>query len=421
MFRRYLGNYIGYTLMHLILSPYLTIRGLLRARKRSYQQILWSRLLLFPLRKAPKRSHAIYGLGIGEAAKAAKFLQIIQTHTGAKGYVLCETDEAQRSEFEKVDFYPAPFNNPLSVLIALLILRPTAIWIVENLNNHHFKAIAAALRVPLIMFNVQDSIDDDLANSQAFWRMPLIGLYATQSEVQATKLRTFHQLDHHVWVVGPLAMGPPAVAMDSEAEPDRWRLQLGIHPSQGPVIVAASTWEADEVAVIDAFSQFRAEYEGAVLVIAPRDIARTPQLQTRLQLGGLVCARRTQAKIGAKPDVVVLDSLGELRHVYAIADLAFVGGTFDPSVGGHSPLEAVAFFTPTACGPWFSHQRELMERLLSRDLVVSAMNPVELCRAWTKLYKCPGLRSELATRYKAFLVENELETEKFFVSATKGS
>src|SRR5262249_59551804 len=58
------------------------------------------------------------------------------------------------------------------------------------------------------------------------------------------------------------------------------------------------------------------------------------------------------------PDVLLLDSLGELAGLYAVVAAAFVGGTLVPT-GGHNPLEPARFGVATAVGPSMENFREM--------------------------------------------------------------
>ncbi len=116
-------------------------------------------------------------------------------------------------------------------------------------------------------------------------------------------------------------------------------------------IVAGSTWEGEEVAVLDAVGAFTPR---PLLVLAPRDPRRFDAVATLLETRGLAWARRTALR-GAVPtgvDVILLDTLGELAGLYDHARAAFVGGTFDARVGGHSPAEPQAAGCPVVHGPF---------------------------------------------------------------------
>ena len=117
-----------------------------------------------------------------------------------------------------------------------------------------------------------------------------------------------------------------------------------------PLIIAASTRAGDEARVITAV---RALSGRPRLLLAPRQLQRVPELAALLHAAGLIWVARSSV-VGEVPpgvDVLVLDTLGELHGLMALGDVAFIGGTFDPSLGGHSPVEALAAGLPVVHGP----------------------------------------------------------------------
>jgi 3-deoxy-D-manno-octulosonic-acid transferase len=72
--------------------------------------------------------------------------------------------------------------------------------------------------------------------------------------------------------------------------------------------------------------------------------------------------------------IFLLDSIGELASLYALARVAFIGGSLVPS-GGHNPLEAAQFAVPTTIGPHYENFRDIVDLLRARD-AIKVLNPV---------------------------------------------
>jgi len=110
------------------------------------------------------------------------------------------------------------------------------------------------------------------------------------------------------------------------------------------------------------------------VVVAPRHQERFEYFAERLSAHGLAFRRRSGAA-GSEfssdprqlaPDVVLLDTLGELERVYSFADAAFIGGSLVPGFGGHNPLEAAAYGVCVAMGPHCENVDDLIESLRER-------------------------------------------------------
>ena len=118
-----------------------------------------------------------------------------------------------------------------------------------------------------------------------------------------------------------------------------------------PTLVAGSTWPADEAVVLPAFDAVRKAGVPARMIIAPHEptldhITRIVDAVKRLQLS---FARLDEPNAG-EADVVIIDRVGVLGDLYALADIAYVGGGFH-AAGLHSVLEPAAFGTPVLFGP----------------------------------------------------------------------
>ena len=125
-----------------------------------------------------------------------------------------------------------------------------------------------------------------------------------------------------------------------------------------PTLVAGSTWPADERALLAAWTRVRATVPSARLVIAPHEPTEshlTP-VERWASVASLRCARLSVSD-ARDADVVLVDRVGVLGDLYALADAAYVGGGFH-AAGLHSVLEPAAFGAPVLFGPRFANSRD---------------------------------------------------------------
>jgi 3-deoxy-D-manno-octulosonic-acid transferase len=128
------------------------------------------------------------------------------------------------------------------------------------------------------------------------------------------------------------------------------------------VITAGSTHPGEEEMVLEAFKALSAEFDGLKLVIAPRHPERFSEVEGILRKSGVEFARRSK---GGGAEVVLLDSIGELMTVYSFSDIAIVGGSLVPGIGGHNLLEPAYFGKPVVYGEHLTTylgMAELLER-----------------------------------------------------------
>ena len=138
-----------------------------------------------------------------------------------------------------------------------------------------------------------------------------------------------------------------------------------------PTLVAGSTWPADERVLLEAWGRLRGEVREARLIIAPHEPvhAHVTSLERWAESAGLSHARLDSAGAGMA-DVVIVDRVGVLGDLYALADVAFVGGGFH-AAGLHSVIEPAAFGAPVLFGPRWRMSRDAA-LLLRADGAVAA-------------------------------------------------
>lgn len=152
-------------------------------------------------------------------------------------------------------------------------------------------------------------------------------------------------------------------ALGDEEERMRNPLLRRLRDETVVTVVAGSTWPADEERLVPAFARARRE-EALRLVVAPHepDATHLTGLERRLDAAGLTHARlaEVEAGTGPLPEVVVVDRVGVLADLYAIGELAYVGGGFH-SAGLHSVVEPAALGVPVLFGPRHGNAREANE------------------------------------------------------------
>jgi len=127
------------------------------------------------------------------------------------------------------------------------------------------------------------------------------------------------------------------------------------------VIVAGSTHETEEESVLKAFVEYRKQVR-AKLIIVPRHPERFDSVYTLIKeyasIHKLSLSRFSKEK-SFDADMILIDAMGELNNIYAISDIAIVGGAFKEGIGGHNPLEPAHFGCKIITGKHFPDQKEL--------------------------------------------------------------
>jgi 3-deoxy-D-manno-octulosonic-acid transferase len=120
---------------------------------------------------------------------------------------------------------------------------------------------------------------------------------------------------------------------------------------------------------------------------------------------GFVVERRTALQAPWAADVLVLDTLGELAQVYALATVVFVGGSLEPH-GGHNVLEPAAAGKPVIVGPHMDNFREIADEFRAAGALVQVGAPAELGPAVADLLTDPERRDAIGRRARALIARN---------------
>ena len=130
------------------------------------------------------------------------------------------------------------------------------------------------------------------------------------------------------------------------------------------VIVAGSTHPSEEESVLKSFIEYRKQENSAKLIVVPRHPERFNdvwQLMNSYADKNSLSISRFSEKTDFETDLVLVDAMGELNNIYAISDIAILGGAFRDDVGGHNPLEPAHFGCKIITGKHFFHQKELFK------------------------------------------------------------
>jgi 3-deoxy-D-manno-octulosonic-acid transferase len=288
-------------------------------------------------------------------------------------------------------------------------------------------ARAAARGIPVVLISATVA---DGSGRLGWWSRQLLGdAYSALTSVgaidsaHAERLVSLGVSRDAIGITGDTRFDQVWARANASARPSSLLARLA---STAPTLVAGSTWPADEAVLLRAWTAIHANTTQRMatagsatvgsattrtvrLVIAPHEptpahcatIERWAQ-QSSLHLRRLsdieadlrTAPHHAQADAPAdNVDVVLVDRTGVLGDLYALADIAFVGGGFH-SAGLHSVIEAAAFGVPALFGPQHHMSREA-QLLLSAGAAYAVRNASEL-QARIEAWLSDGARREEA-------------------------
>jgi 3-deoxy-D-manno-octulosonic-acid transferase len=169
-----------------------------------------------------------------------------------------------------------------------------------------------------------------------------------------------------------------------------------------PILLGGSTWAGEEAILLRAYRTLKARHPGLLLVLVPRHAERTRQVVAELRRGGFQWVQRSRlsgdsAPADPRPDVLLVDTTGELRDFYALASVIFVGKSLTQR-GGQNVIEPAALGKPVVVGPNMQNFLPVMDDLRAADAIVQVQDEAGLTAALEALMDDPARRGELGRR-----------------------
>jgi 3-deoxy-D-manno-octulosonic-acid transferase len=250
-----------------------------------------------------------------------------------------------------------PLDTQLSMQRAFERWHPAAVFVCETDFWPEFSTQCRRRQVPLFLVNGRISSKlADFYNSFAGLAELVFGAYtllAVQGENDAGRLRSVGVESCRIKVLGnmkaDLTVAPGSVDL---AAVRNWLA--------GRKTVVFGSLHPGEFSLLQLVIRSQAT-SGRAVILAPRNPALAEEWRQTLSAAGVTSCRRS---IGLEDSaVMILDTMGELAAVYALADVAFVGGSLTGDIGGHNPLEVIQQSVPLLMGPNCRNFSDLVEEL----------------------------------------------------------
>ena len=182
------------------------------------------------------------------------------------------------------------------------------------------------------------------------------------------------------------------------------------------LLVAGSTHEGEETVLLAVYKQLSTHHPDLLLLLAPRHLERVDTVMRHVQAHHCQALRRSHCAswhpaAEAGPEVIILDTMGELAALYSLSTAAFVGGSLVP-VGGHNALEPAVFARPIFFGPYMHHFPELASLLCQAGGAIQVHNAVDFYDHLSHLLATPEEAEAMGQRALRALAANRGALER---------
>ncbi|MEE4638035.1 MAG: 3-deoxy-D-manno-octulosonic acid transferase [Wenzhouxiangella sp.] len=362
-----------YRLLTLLLTPL----ALLRLQRGETQPGRWRERLGW-MDDAPPGTVWIHAASVGEVNAAQGMIQALldcgetllistMTVTGA--------NRCMALFGERVEHRYLALDNPFAVKAWLKRTRPRIGLVVETEIWPELFARCRSVKIPLLMISARVSTPA-LRRYRRFARLfsqalASVDLATCQTETDARRLESLGLRPERCVVTGNLKFDielPEDLGAQAEALRSAW--------GQRTIWTAGSTRPGEEPILIAAHDTLQKSYPQALLVLAPRHPDRAAEVAELLNDRGLEWCRFGEV---ARPStsVILVDRLGVLMSCYAVAQVAFVGGSLVRR-GGHNLLEPAGLALPVLTGPHLDQQTEAADALESTGGLIRVVDANDL-------------------------------------------
>ncbi|MFN3467167.1 MAG: 3-deoxy-D-manno-octulosonic acid transferase [Candidatus Brocadiales bacterium] len=296
---------------------------------------------------------------------------------------------ARKNFGDKLSFY-FPFDLSWLDRKAFTLLRPACILLIELEIWPNFLAVAHERRIPVVVVNGRISARSVRAfkaimHLSGSFRKALNAeenFYCARSQADASRFLELGIAEERVLVTGNIKYDSLPVEVPSEVK-ERLRQTFRIGPGD-LVLVGGSTHPGEEEILLRVFKTLKTELSALRLILIPRHIERVPEVEEKVLSLGLSYARKTKLDEQAIPSggegVIIVDTVGELQHIYSLAHCVFVGKSLR-GIGGQNVMEPAGLARPVLFGPHMENFSEEADLLLESGGAKRVNDEGELLRA----------------------------------------
>jgi len=367
-----------------------------------------------------KRVLWLHAVSVGEANLAVQLVKSMQPHLKDWTVVVSTITTTGMGELERklpsdvhrvyysIDWLPF-------VKSAFRALNPAAIVLVEAEIWPNLFWQARSTNVPVHLINARLSENSFKGYRRyAFLFKPLFrSLHAAgvHNETDAERLAELGCDRKIIIVTGNMKFDGTATPDADTIDARALLREIGV-PDEAPVLVAGSTFEGEEELLCKMLPQWRKDHPDLFLVLVPRHFERASAVLENLKPLNLRIRRRTAMNAGAgKPDVLLVDTTGELKAFYEVATLVFVGKSLTAQ-GGQNPIEPAALGRPMVFGPFMQNFKPVVQSLLEAKAAIQVKDETELARQVSVLLGNPEQLAALGTAARAVVEGNKGATQR---------
>lgn len=401
-----------YTCIFYLILPFLFIRLYLRGFKNPDFRKRWDERLAIYHQSHEKNVIFFHAVSVGEVESIFPLVkQLLQQQPELK--ILITTTTPTGSARVKavmgdlVQHVFLPYDMPQFVQHFLSHFKPRLAVIVETEIWPNLFELCHKNNIPLLIINARlsQSSYQGYQKIAALTKPALnnVSAIATQTQDDADRFSALVTDKNTVQVMGNIKFD---LRVDEQFLAQGRLLRTELFPERF-VWIIASTHKDEEAFFLQIYSELKKHIPELLLMLVPRRMERFSEVKRLCEKHNLQVVMRTSQQVCSQnTDIYLADTIGELKMLYAAADVAFVGGSMVP-VGGHNVLEPAVIGIPVMFGMYMDNFTVIANGLLNAKAAIQCQNQQQLSEAILKLYQQTSYRHELVENGRKFVQQNQ--------------
>lgn len=368
-----------YSLLLYLVLPFIFMKLWWRGQANPAYRQRWKERLGYLNSKHTQACICLHAVSVGETMAARPLIEkLLITYPEYIVWITSTTPTGsatvERLFGQRVKHSYLPYDLPCAVNRFLKTAQPNVMLVMETELWPNLYAACAQHAIPLVVVNARLSARSarGYARVHALVSETLakVALIAAREKQDAKRFQALGATDAQIQVLGNIKFDAP-IPTQVKAQAAELRQTW----AQRLVWVAASTHRGEDELLLQVQQQLQSQFPELLLILVPRHPERFNEVVILCEQAGLSYQRRTSNnQLQNSTAVLVGDSMGELLLWYACADVAFVGGSL-VDVGGHNPLEALAFAVPVLSGRYVYNFQDIYPSLVQIGAAVLVDSP----------------------------------------------
>jgi len=404
---------IIFIVLFILYLPFLIVKIL----KGKYRKGFWQRFGFIPGDELKKISTKpviwIHAVSVGETVAASPVVQEIKRKYPDYAIVFSTVTDTGQNMAHKIikeadAFIYFPLDLSIIIKKVLKKINPKLVIIMETELWPNFIKEADRQHISVVLANGR--ISDNSARTYKYLgpylkdMLKSIDIYAMQSDQDVSYILNLGADKEKVFNTGNTKLDQN-YSLVSDEQKELFYNKFKIAKGQ-PVLVVGSTHPNEEEQFIEVFKELKQDFNNLLMILAPRHINRTSEIEEIYSKAGIKTIRRTKIDKRKDEPVIFLDTIGELAKIYSIADIVFIGGSLIEK-GGHNILEPAAHGKLVLFGPYMFNFKESTRLLLEEDAAIQVKDTKELVEKIKTFLENPRLLSMYTERTRSILESNK--------------